>query len=61
MKKITAIIGSARKGATYQAVREFEQNLKEYEEIDFEYIFLSDYNLEFCRGCKICFDKGEAY
>ncbi|HQO72393.1 MAG TPA: hypothetical protein PLJ53_06565 [Sedimentibacter sp.] len=50
MKKITAIIGSARKGATYQAVREFEQNLKEYEEIDFEYIFLSDYNLEFCRG-----------
>lgn len=59
MKKVTVFIGSARKQATYEAVREFEKNLKSYTEIDFEYVFLKDYRLEFCRGCKLCFDKGE--
>lgn len=59
MKKVTAFIGSARKQATYEAVREFEENLKSYTEIDFEYVFLKDYRLEFCGGCKLCFDKGE--
>lgn len=59
MKKVTAFIGSARKQATYEAVREFEKNLNSYTEIDFEYVFLKDYQLEFCRGCKLCFDKGE--
>lgn len=61
MKKVTAFIGSARKQATYEAVREFEKNLKSYTEIDFEYVFLKDYRLEYCRGCKLCFDKGEEY
>lgn len=59
MEKVTAFIGSARKQATYEAVREFEKNLKSYTEIEFEYIFLKDYHLEYCRGCKLCFDKGE--
>lgn len=59
MKKVTVFIGSARKQATYEAVREFEKNLKSYTEIDFEYVFLKDYRLEFCKGCKLCFDKGE--
>jgi multimeric flavodoxin WrbA len=35
--------------------------LKRYGEIDFEYVFLSDYHLEFCRGCKLCFVNGEEY
>jgi len=61
MKKITAFIGSARKKATYLAVKEFERNIKQHEDIDFEYVFLSDYNLEFCRGCCLCFDKGEEF
>lgn len=62
MKKITAIIGSARKKATYQAAQEFEKNLKQLDgEIDFEYVFLHDYRLEFCRGCRLCIDKGEEY
>lgn len=59
MKKVTAFIGSAQKHATYKAVCEFEKYLKSYEEIDFEYIFLKDYRLDYCRGCKLCFDKGE--
>lgn len=59
MKKVTAFIGSARKQATYEAVREFEKNLNSYTEVDFEYVFLKDYHIEFCSGCKLCFDKGE--
>jgi multimeric flavodoxin WrbA len=61
MKKVTAFIGSAQKKATYQAIQEFEKNLKQYGEIDFEYVFLSEYRLEFCQGCKLCFDKGEEF
>lgn len=61
MKKITAFIGSARKKTTYQAIQEFEKNLKQYDEFNFEYVFLSEYNLEFCLGCKLCFDKGEEF
>jgi multimeric flavodoxin WrbA len=59
MKKVTAFIGTQTRKATYHAVQEFERNLKQYGEIDFEYVFLSDYHLEFCRGCKLCFDTGE--
>lgn len=61
MKKVTAFIGTESKKATYTAVQEFEKNLKQHGEIDFEYVFLSDYRLEFCRGCKLCFVKGEEY
>jgi hypothetical protein len=34
MKKVTAFIGTASKKATYQAVQEFEQQLKHYGDID---------------------------
>lgn len=61
MKKVTAFIGSARKKTTYQAIKEFQTSLKEYEEIDFEYVFLSEYNIGFCKGCKLCFNKGEEH
>ncbi len=59
MKRVTAFIGSTLKKATYEAVREFERTLSSYTEIEFDYVFLTDYQLEFCRGCKLCFDKGE--
>ncbi|MHB9142375.1 MAG: flavodoxin family protein [Paludibacter sp.] len=61
MKKVTVFIGSPRKQATYQAVQEFEKNVKSYAEIDFEYVFLKDYHLEYCTGCKSCFIKGEEH
>lgn len=61
MKKVTAFIGNYQKHATYEAVLEFGNHLKSYGEIDFEYIFLKDYRLDYCRGCKLCFDKGEEY
>lgn len=61
MKKVTAFIGSARKKGTYLAVQEFETNLRKAGDIEFEYVFLNEYNLEFCKGCKLCFDKGEQF
>lgn len=59
MKKITAFIGTQTKRATYLAVQEFEKNLRQCEEIDFEYVFLGDYHLEFCKGCMNCLNRGE--
>jgi hypothetical protein len=59
MKKVLAIIGSQRRKNTLEAVREFERNLKQLGDVEFEYVFLSDCRLEFCQGCKLCFDKGE--
>lgn len=61
MKKIIVFIGSARKKATYEGACEFEKNLKLYTEVAFEYVFLKDYHLDFCKGCKLCFDKGEEF
>lgn len=61
MKKVTAFIGNHQKHSTYKAVCEFERNLKAYGNIEFEIVFLKDYQLEYCRGCKVCFDKGEEY
>jgi len=60
IKKVTAIIGSARKKATFHAVQEFERNLKEFDKcIEFDYIFLYDTHLEFCKGCLACIGYGE--
>ena len=61
MKRVAAFIGTQTRRHTYEAVQEFEKRLKELGDVEFEYVFLSDYNLEFCRGCKLCFDKGEEY
>lgn len=61
MKKVTIFIGSPGKQATYQAAEEFVTNFKAHMEINFEYVFLNDYNLGNCKGCKLCFNKGEEY
>jgi multimeric flavodoxin WrbA len=59
--KVTAFIGSARKKHTYNASEQFIQKLQSLGEIDYEIVALSDYNLQTCRGCKSCFDKGEEF
>lgn len=61
MKKVIILIGSPRKQATYRAAQEFVADLKSYMEIDCEYVLLNNYHLEYCKGCKLCFDKGEEY
>ncbi|MBU7005198.1 flavodoxin family protein [Phosphitispora fastidiosa] len=59
--KITAVVGSPHKGQTYRVVKTFADELKKHGEVDFEYIFLNDLNLQLCRGCGICLEKGEEY
>jgi multimeric flavodoxin WrbA len=61
MKKITIFIGTSRKGSTYNASQELIKNIEAYNQIDVEYVFIDDYNLKHCRGCKLCFNKGEEY
>ena len=58
MKKVTVFIGSARKGGTYKAAKEFEGELKKHCEAEVEYVFLSK-GIEACKGCLNCFNKGE--
>ena len=61
MKKVTAFVGTARKQHTYYAVRQFLENLTSYGGVEYEIVALTDYRLELCRGCKICFSKGEEF
>jgi multimeric flavodoxin WrbA len=59
MKKITAFVGSAHKGHTYNAVAQFLGNLESMGDVETEIVRLSDYQLGVCRGCRLCLDKGE--
>lgn len=63
MKKVTAFVGSARRRHTYAAVGRFLENLKALGlgEIETEIIPLSDYRIGTCRGCLLCFKKGEEF
>jgi multimeric flavodoxin WrbA len=61
MRKITAFVGSARKKHTYQAVQGFLDHLESLGDVETEIVALGDYRLEICRGCKVCFEKGEAF
>lgn len=65
--KIVAINSSFRKeGNTEHVLRLMEEILNEKAgnnqvNIEFDYVSLSDMNLSVCRGCRICFIKGEEY
>jgi len=59
MKRVTAFVGSARKKSTYNAVCQFVDNLKSLGEVEYEIVTLSDHRLGTCRGCQVCFEKGE--
>lgn len=60
VKKVTVFVGSARKrGATSSAARLFLDNLESYGDIQGEIVFLGDFDLGLCRGCKACFMRGE--
>jgi multimeric flavodoxin WrbA len=61
MKRVTAFVGSGRKKHTYDAVVQFLGNLKSMGDIDCEIVRLSDYRLELCKGCQVCFAKGEEH
>jgi len=60
MKTVTAFLGSARRrGLTYTATRQFLDRLQALGDVQAEIVFLSDYSVGMCRGCKCCFERGE--
>jgi multimeric flavodoxin WrbA len=61
MKRVTAFVGSARKKHTHDAVVQFLSNLQSMGDIEYEIVRLSDYRIQACRGCKVCFEKGEEH
>jgi multimeric flavodoxin WrbA len=61
VKKVTAFVGTASKKHTYHAVRELLDRLEALGGLETEIVALSDYRIETCRGCKVCFEKGEEF
>ncbi|MGI6004283.1 MAG: NAD(P)H-dependent oxidoreductase [Christensenellales bacterium] len=61
--KVLAVMGSPRKrGNTYRVVERIKESLLAYDKgIDFEFLFLQDYNLAMCAGCFTCFARGEEH
>lgn len=57
--KVVAIMGSPRKGQTDRMLQQFEQELKQLGNIEFEYIFLREMDLRPCKGCALCLEAGE--
>lgn len=61
-KKVTAFVGSGhRAGATYTAARMFLDKLAAFGDVDTDLVVLSDYSIGLCRGCKVCFERGEEF
>jgi multimeric flavodoxin WrbA len=61
MKKVTAFVGSAHRKNTHSAVVQFLNNLQALGDVEYEIVTLTDYKLGICRGCRLCFDKGEEF
>jgi multimeric flavodoxin WrbA len=62
MKKVLALVGSSHKGgATSTAARRFLDDLASFGDVQSEIVVLSDYKIGLCRGCKVCFLRGEEH
>lgn len=60
--KVLAIIASPRKeGNTLAVIEQIEKTLKSLGQVEMEYLFLSEVNLEPCKGCSTCLLKGNSY
>src|SRR5512136_3026396 len=59
MKKVTAFVGSGHKRLTHNAVRQFLDDIESFGDVETELVTLNDYQIGTCRGCRLCFDRGE--
>ena len=57
--KVTAFVGSARKKHTYNSTEYFLEKLQSQGNVEYEIVRLCEYNLDICKGCKLCTDRGE--
>jgi multimeric flavodoxin WrbA len=61
MKKVIALVASARKKGTDYVIRQFLSKLVTFGNVETEIITLSEYRVETCRGCQVCFLRGEEF
>ena len=61
MKKVTAFIGSAHKRSTQKATMIFLDRLQKLGGVECEAVRISDYTIQACRGCRVCFEKGPEF
>jgi multimeric flavodoxin WrbA len=54
--QVLAIVGSRRKGHSYRLTQQIERRLTQDFDVRFEYVFLSQMNLQACRGCYVVSD-----
>ncbi len=61
--KIIVINASPKgKGNTDKTVNKVENHFKNYiKKTEFEYIYLKDFDLKFCKGCYVCLKRGEEF
>jgi len=57
--KVLAILGSPHKGNTLELTQRIEEKLLANGDIEFDYVHLKDADIKPCRGCFMCFIKGE--
>lgn len=59
--KVVIINGSYRKeGATAIILKEIQQNLMDYTNIEVQFINVADLQLRFCTGCCSCYSTGSS-
>src|SRR5512135_1542119 len=61
MKKVTVFVGTATRMHTFSAVRKLVDDLLSFGDVECEIVVLSKYRLGTCRGCQLCFAKGEEH
>ncbi len=59
--KIIAVMSSSKSGNTTEIVNYFEKQLKVMTDVVFEYLYLSDYTIDFCVGCHNCISLSGVY
>lgn len=58
--KIAVVFGSPRKkGRGYDYLSTLQKFFPDREAIELDWIYLSDYEINLCKGCMVCYEKGE--
>lgn len=59
-RTVTLFVGSPQKrGATFRAAEAFAAHLEALGNVETKTVWLGDYDIGICRGCKLCITRGE--
>ncbi|MGC9316987.1 MAG: flavodoxin family protein [Armatimonadota bacterium] len=61
MRTVLAIMGSPRRGDSHGLAQRVEEQMALLGSYEFEYLWLRDAHIQFCRGCYRCFTEGEEH